>query len=160
MADRALLRPAAEEGADYDRDALDELYALTDGYPYFVQAYGKVTWDVAVGSPISLVDVKEAAPEAEAELAIGFFGARYDRATPAERDYMRTMADLGADLGGADASADVSTAEIAKVLGRKPQSLSPARDGLIKKGLVYSSERGTVAFTVPHFGSFLRNQKR
>ena len=28
--------------------ALDELYRLTDGYPYFVQAYGKVTWDVAV----------------------------------------------------------------------------------------------------------------
>ena len=98
-----------------------------------------------------------AAPVAEAELAVGFFGARYDRATPAERDYMRTMADLGADLGS---TADVSTAEVAKVLGRKPQSLSPARDGLIKKGLVYSSERGTVAFTVPHFGTFLRAQKR
>ena len=97
MADRALLRPAAEEGVDYDQDALDELYELTDGYPYFVQAYGKVTWDVAVASPIRVVDVKEAAPEAEAELAVGFFGARYDRATPAERDYMRTMADLGAD---------------------------------------------------------------
>ncbi len=165
MADRALLRPAAEEGADYDRDALDELYQLTDGYPYFVQAYGKVTWDVAVASPIRMIDVKEAAPEAEAELAVGFFGARYDRATPAERDYMRTMADLGADLARSSQGADqvegsVPTAEIAKVLGRKPQSLSPARDGLIKKGLVYSSERGPVAFTVPHFGSFLRAQKR
>jgi len=163
MADRALLRPAAEEGADYDQDALDELYTLTDGYPYFVQAYGKVTWDAAVASPIRVVDVKEAAPEAEAELAVGFFGARYDRATPAERDYMRTMADLGADLGAGGPGrpdASVPTAEIAKVLGRKPQSLSPARDGLIKKGLVYSSERGTVAFTVPHFGSFLRSQKR
>jgi hypothetical protein len=30
---------------------------------------------------------------------------------------------------------------------------------LIKKGLVYSSERGTVAFTVPHFGKFLRAQR-
>ena len=163
MADRALLRPAAEEGADYDPEALDELYRLTDGYPYFVQAYGKVTWDAAVASPIGVADVKEAAPEAEAELAVGFFGARYDRATPAERDYMRTMADLGADLGSDGESrpdASVPTAEVAKVLGRKPQSLSPARDGLIKKGLVYSSERGTVAFTVPHFGAFLRAQKR
>ena len=42
---------------------------------------------------------------------------------------------------------------------RKPQSLSPARDGLIKKGLVFSAERGTVAFTVPHFGQFLRSQR-
>ena len=40
--------------------------------------------------------------------------------------------------------------------GRKPQSLSPARDGLIKKGLIYSGERGRIAFTVPHFGRYLR----
>ena len=97
MADRAWRLPAAEEGVDYDDDALDELYRLTDGYPYFVQAYGKVTWDAAVDSPIRVTDVHVAAPEAEAELAVGFFGARYDRATPAERDYMTAMADLGAD---------------------------------------------------------------
>ncbi len=155
MADRALLVPAGEEDVDYDPDALDELYALTDGYPYFVQAYGKVTWDTAVANPIRVSDVREAAPEAESELAVGFFGARYDRATPAERDYMRAMADLGArhDDG------PVATAEVARTLARRPQSLSPARDGLIKKGLVYSSERGTVAFTVPHFGKFLRSQR-
>jgi AAA ATPase domain len=155
MADRALVAPAATEDVTFEPDALDALYALTDGYPYFVQAYGKVTWDVAVGTPIRYADVKEAAPEAEAELAVGFFGARYDRATPAERDYMRTMADLGADTG----DGPVTTAEVAEALNRKPQSLSPARDGLIKKGLVYSSERGTVAFTVPHFGQFLRAQR-
>ncbi|GAB2744966.1 AAA family ATPase [Nocardioides pakistanensis] len=154
MSDRALLVPAGTEDVDYEPDALDELYRLTDGYPYFVQAYGKVTWDVAVESPIRVTDVAEAAPEAESELAVGFFGARYDRATPAERDYMRAMAELGAD----NFDRAVTTAQVAETLGRKPQSLSPARDGLIKKGLVYSSERGTVAFTVPHFGKFLRAQ--
>ena len=154
MSDRALLVPASTEDVDYEPDALDELYRLTDGYPYFVQAYGKVTWDVAVESPIRTSDVSEAAPEAESELAVGFFGARYDRATPAERDYMRAMAELGADSN----DQAVTTAQVADTLGRKPQSLSPARDGLIKKGLVYSSERGTVAFTVPHFGKFLRAQ--
>ncbi len=154
MADRALLVPAGTEDVDYESDALDELYLLTDGYPYFVQAYGKVTWDVAVDTPIRITDVHEASPEAERELAVGFFGARYDRATPAERDYMRAMAELGADSN----DKAVTTAQVAEALGRKPQSLSPARDGLIKKGLVYSSERGTVAFTVPHFGKFLRAQ--
>ena len=155
MADRALLVPAGTEDVAYDPAALDELYTLTDGYPYFVQAYGKATWDSALASPIRVSDVRQAAPEAESELAVGFFGARYDRATPAERDYMRAMADLGVHHhDGA-----VSTAEIAKLLGRRPQSLSPARDGLIKKGLVYSSERGTVAFTVPHFGTFLRSRR-
>jgi hypothetical protein len=155
-ADRALRIPASSEDADFEGDALDELYTLTDGYPYFVQAYGKVAWDAAPDSPIRAVDVKEAAPEAEAELAVGFFGARFERATPAERDYMRAMADCGVDTG----DGPVTTAAVADELGRKPQSLSPARDGLIKKGLVYAAERGAVAFTVPHFGRFLRSHHR
>lgn len=155
MAERAWTLPAATEDATYEPKALEELYRLTDGYPYFVQAYGKATWDAAVDSPIQWSDVVQAAPEAEAELAVGFFGARYDRATPAERDYMLAMADLGAEV----ADGPVSTADIARHLDRKPQSLSPARDGLIKKGLIFSGERGTVAFTVPHFGKFLRSQR-
>ena len=154
-ADRALLIPASTEDVGYDADALEALYRLTDGYPYFVQAYGKVAWDVAPASPISRADIEETAPQAEAELAVGFFGSRYDRATPAERDYMRVMADLGAE----NEDGPVATADVAKLIGRRPQSLSPARDGLIKKGLVFAEERGVVRFTVPHFGRFLRTQR-
>jgi hypothetical protein len=149
-ADLALLAPALREDVTFTDEALDALYAAADGYPYFVQAYGKVTWDVAAASPVTAGDVSVAAPEAEGELAVGFFGSRYERATPAEREYMRAMAAAGDD--------PVATSIVADELGRKPSSLSPARDGLIKKGLIYSSERGLIAFTVPHFGKFLRSQ--
>jgi hypothetical protein len=149
-ADRALLAPAEREDVEFDTAALDALYAAADGYPYFVQAYGKVTWDVAASSPITAADVAMAAPAAEAELAVGFFGSRYDRATPAEREYMHAMAELGGPAGAA-----VGTSDVAVSLSRKPASLSPARDSLIKKGLVYSAERGQIAFTVPHFGRYL-----
>ncbi|RZU33712.1 ATP-binding protein [Blastococcus saxobsidens] len=149
-ADRALLAPAEREDVTFEPAALDALYEAADGYPYFVQAYGKVTWDVAASSPITADDVAMAAPAAEAELAVGFFGSRYDRATPAEREYMHAMAELGGPSGAA-----VATSEVAAALGRKPASLSPARDSLIKKGLVYSAERGQIAFTVPHFGRYL-----
>src|SRR5687767_3146780 len=154
--ERALLAPAEREGATWSSDALEAMGATSGGYPYFVQAYGKAAWDHAPGSPITSADVRVAAPEAEAELAVGFFGSRYERATPAEREYMRTMAALSEV--DADGSAPVSTADIARALDRKPASLSPARDALIKKGLIYSGERGTVAFTVPHFGRYLRSQ--
>lgn len=194
-ADRALTAPAEREGVTYQSKALDTLYEMSGGYPYFVQAYGKATWDHAPSSPITPADVRVAAPEAEAELAVGFFGSRYERATPAEREYMRTMAavsrtmaetphpggdgeDAAGSVGpahggggaagsagparggeaGGDVEEPVATAEIAKALGRRPASLSPARDALIKKGLIYSGERGTVAFTVPHFGRYLRSQ--
>ncbi|MGN6300046.1 MAG: AAA family ATPase [Angustibacter sp.] len=151
-ADVALRSPAQDEDADWDDAALDAMYEATAGYPYFVQAYGKVAWDVAPRSPITADDVRVAAPEAEAELAVGFFGSRFERATPGEREYLRAMADV--EDAGPDAV--VTTAAVADHLGRKPQSLSPARDALIKKGLVYSAERGRIAFTVPHFGRYLR----
>lgn len=162
-ADQALCAPAEREEIEYEQKALDLLYEKSGGYPYFVQAYGKTTWDHAPRSPITAADVRVAAPDAEAELAVGFFGSRFERATPAEREYMRAMAALslvdGADDGARDdMDAAVPTAEIAHALGRKPASLSPARDALIKKGLIYSGERGTVAFTVPHFGRYLRTQ--
>ncbi|MFT3835159.1 MAG: ATP-binding protein [Micropruina sp.] len=152
-ADLALVSPAAEEGAAFTPEALDAMYRVTGGYPYFVQAYGKVVWDLAPTTPITAEDVSVAAPEAEHELAVGFFGSRLERATAAEREYLRAMADADATDAGA-----VPSALVAETLGRKPQSLSPARDALIKKGLIYASERGRIAFTVPHFGRFLRTQ--
>jgi AAA ATPase domain len=158
-ADQALCAPAAREGVEYEPKALDLLYEMSGGYPYFVQAYGKATWDHAPANPVTAPDVRVAAPEAEAELAVGFFGSRYERATPAEREYMRAMAAAGPERADdSDGDVAVPTAEIARALGRKPASLSPARDALIKKGLIYSGERGTVAFTVPHFGKYLRTQ--
>jgi hypothetical protein len=153
-ADLALTAPAADEDVAFTPEALDALYTATEGYPYFVQAYGKAAWDAAPVSPITASDVAVAAPAADAELAVGFFGSRYERATPAEREYMRAMADLGVHSG----DGAVATAAVAAALGRRPASLSPARDSLLKKGLVFAGERGSVAFTVPHFGHFLRTQ--
>ena len=138
------------------------MYAATGGYPYFIQAYGKAVWDRAPRSPITVDDVAVAAPEAESELAVGFFGSRFERATPGERDYLRAMADAAVAIAEAerrqalDEVESVPTADVAAVLGKKPQSLSPARDALLKKGLIYSGERGRIAFTVPHFGRYLR----
>jgi hypothetical protein len=155
-AEQAWVSPAREEGVAFTPQALDALYAATDGYPYFVQAYGKAVWDVAPSSPITLDDVQVAAPMARADLGVGFFGSRYERATPAERDYLQAMAALARGLPAGDGA--VATAEVAAHLGRKPSSLSPARDALLKKGLVYSAERGSIAFTVPHFAAYLRDQ--
>ncbi|MGB3257347.1 MAG: ATP-binding protein [Ornithinimicrobium sp.] len=159
QAERALRSPAQDEGADFTEEALEAMYAATGGYPYFIQAYGKAVWDLAPQSPITAEDVQVGAPEAEVELAVGFFGSRFERATPGEREYLRAMADLGqapAEGQPSDEVESVTTADVAAYLDRKPQSLSPARDALLKKGLIYSAERGQIAFTVPHFGRYLR----
>jgi len=152
-AELALTAPADREGVGFTRDALALLYAESGGYPYFIQAYGKATWDAAVGNPIGAEDVRAGLPEAQAELAVGFFGSRYERATPAERAYLLAMAELiEGDTGS------VTTAAVAARLGKRVSSLSVARESLIRKGLVYSGERGLIAFTVPHFARFLRGR--
>jgi hypothetical protein len=156
-ADRALSAPAKEEDAEFTPEALEAMFAATGGYPYFIQAYGKEVWELAPRSPVTADDVAVAAPAAQNELAVGFFGSRYDRATPGEREYLRAMADAAEQHPDDGSAADsVPTAAVAALLGRTPQSLSPARDTLMKKGLIYSGERGRIAFTVPHFGRYLR----
>ena len=136
--------------------ALDAMYALTGGYPYFVQAYGKAAWDAAPRSPITEADVALAAPGADAELAVGFFGSRFERATPAEREYLRAMAEVFEEAG-IDRRRRADRGDRHRARPARRNRLSPARDALLKKGLVYSGQRGRIAFTVPHFGRYLRH---
>jgi hypothetical protein len=130
-------------------DALDELVRVSGGYPFFIQSYGKHVWDLADDSPIAIDDVELAAPRAYRELVDSFFKPRYDRATPTERRYMHAMADLG--------DRDVASTDVAVRLGHdQPSRVSPQRDGLLTKGLIYAPDRGRLAFTVPHMAAYLR----
>jgi hypothetical protein len=41
-----------EKGLIYERPATDRILALSEGYPYFLQEYGKHVWNVAAGPTI------------------------------------------------------------------------------------------------------------
>ena len=144
----ALVAPAKKEGAAFDERALAEILAQTRGYPYFLQEWGKHSWDVAEESPIEADDARQATVQALAELDASFFRVRFDRLTPAERRYMRAMAELGP---GPHRSGDV-----ADVLGRKVTTVAPIRNALIAKGMLYSPAHGDTAFTVPLFDGFMK----
>lgn len=144
----AIVRPAQNEGADVLDDAVDLIIEKTEGYPYFLQEWGKHTWDAAPESPINRQDVIHASDEAIAALDESFFRVRFDRLTPGEKKYLRAMADLGA---GPHRSGD-----IAEKLQRTVQSLGPTRAGLITKGMIWSPTHGDTAFTVPLFDEFMK----
>jgi hypothetical protein len=137
-----------KEGASIDRDAADLIVEKTQGYPYFLQEWGKHTWDVAPVSPISREDVVAASDEAIAALDESFFRVRFDRLTPAEKKYLRAMAELGP---GPHRSGD-----IAVHLGRTVSSFGPTRANLIGKGMIWSPTHGDTAFTVPLFDEFMK----
>ncbi|MFP5203768.1 MAG: AAA family ATPase [Acidobacteriota bacterium] len=144
----AIVLPAKGEGVDVDDDAVNLIIEKTNGYPYFLQEWGKHAWDSAYESPINRRDVENASDEAIAALDESFFRVRFDRLTPTEKKYLRTMAELGA---GPHRSGD-----IAEAMQRTSTSLGPTRAGLISKGMIWSPTHGDTAFTVPLFDQFMK----
>ena len=143
----AIAKPARDLGVDVTDEALDRLVVETRGYPYFVQEWGKHSWDAADASPITRLDVENASVSAIAALDESFFRVRFDRLTPGEKRYLRAMAELGP---GPHRSGD-----IAESLGREVTSLGPTRNKLIAKGMIWSPHHGDTAFTVPLFDEFM-----
>jgi len=143
----AIAKPAADLGVMIDEDAVLSIIAETQCYPYFLQEWGKQSWDAAAASPITRADVERASQLAIAALDTSFFRVRFDRLTPAEKRYLRAMAELGP---GPHRSGD-----IADQLHRKVTSLGPTRSQIIAKGMVWSPSHGDTAFTVPLFDEFM-----
>ncbi len=143
----ALVEPANDENVKFGLDALNAIVLKTQGYPYFLQEWGKHCWDVADESPITIADVEVASMTAIAALDESFFRVRFDRLTPSEKIYLRAMAELGA---GPHRSGD-----IAREIQREVQSVSPTRSNLIQKGMVWSPSYGDTSFTVPLFDEFM-----
>ncbi len=145
---RALEKPARDEGVDYEDGAVKEILRLTHGYPYFLQEWGKHSWDVAEQSPITRRDVRHATVVAVEALDQSFFRMRFDRTTPKEKQYLRAMAELGP---GPHRSGDIA-ARLRKPVG----AVAPLRQTLINKGMIWSPAHGDTAFTVPLFDEFMK----
>jgi hypothetical protein len=144
----AIATPIERQGAKIREDAIELILKKTRGYPYFLQEWGSHAWNVAVKSPITKADVEQATIQALRALDRGFFRVRLDRLTPREKDYVRAMAELGAGPH--------RSGEIAQNLGIDVTTAGPLRNGLIKKGMIYSPQHGDTAFTVPMFDEFMR----
>lgn len=146
-ATKALQDPTQAADVDFETAALEEIFRLTQGYPYFLQEWGYQSWNRATASPITLQVVKEATQTVLQRLDQNFFRVRFDRLTPGEKRFLRVMA-------GLDSHARRSS-DIADAMGIKINSLGPVRANLIQKGMIYSPAHGDMAFTVPLFDEFM-----
>ena len=149
QAEAALVEPATELGVSFQPGAIDVIVDYTEGYPYFIQEYGKIVWDLAPeGEPISEAVAQEAQRAVEAKLDESFFRVRAERTTELELQYLRAMAELG--------PGEQSAGDVAAVMGRGSEQLGPTRARLIDKGLIYTTSHGRGDFTVPQFDRYMR----
>jgi hypothetical protein len=144
----ALLLPAERQGVQWDEDAVRRVLELTEGYPFFLQEYGRRVWSQDDDPAITLADVEAARPVVEADLDEEFYENRIGKLTGIERLDVSGLAHLG------DGPQRVGA--IADLLARTTTSLSPVRDNLMRSAVIYSPRRGYVDFTVPHCAKFVR----
>jgi hypothetical protein len=145
---RALTEPAATLSVEFTDEAVGAIVEYTEGYPYFLQEYGKLVWEHAYESPVTVADVRDTQEVVEAKLDSSFFRVRTDRVTDLELQYMRAMAELGPEPQAAK--------DVAQLMGRRSEQLGPTRSRLIEKGLLYTPAHGLAAFTVPQFDRYMR----
>jgi hypothetical protein len=145
----ALQAPVKELGVSFSERALDQIFEITKGYPYFLQEWGYHAWNIANEESLEITetDVRDATKLAIENLDRNFFRVRFDRLTPSEKRYVRALADLG--------TKPQRSGDIANKLGKAVEQVAPLRAQLISKGMIYSPAHGDIAFTVPLFEEFL-----
>ena len=141
----ALKGPTTAHGVRWDPEALDAGVEFCRGYPYFAQVLGQRAWDVAEGTPIARDAVAEAIRYAGRDIDAGCMplaGSAPPAASNGSYRLWLIRAGTGAHVGAGDGAGKRPTAQ-----------LSPTRNQLISKGLVYAPDRGEVDFTVPGWRS-------
>ena len=144
----ALEEPARRQEVAWQGDAVERVIELADGYPFFLQEYGRVAWKVRRDATITAADIVAAEPIARDFLDENFFSQRIGKLPIGEQRYMAAVAKLG--------EGPQETAGVAEVLRRRAAEVSGWRDRLIRAGLLYAPSRGKVAFTVPMCADYIR----
>ena len=145
--------PAQAAGVSFQPWATDRILALTDGYPYFLQEYGKHVWNVADGPEITPADVDRAHDFVQLELDESFFQfASAELARPRSSPISPRWPTFRVE-------GPYRSGDIAAKLGRSgAASTAPTRGRLIEKGLVYSPSYGLTEFAVPHFQEYIQRR--
>ena len=147
-ATKALVDPATRLNVSINQDAIDYIIHYTEGYPYFIQEYGKAIWNEARQSPITLEDAKNAEVEVERTLDRDFFSVRIDTLSDKEKKYLKALAGLG--------PGSFTQGQISLAVGyKRSSSTGSVVPRLIEKGIIFKTKRGTVTFTLPQFDKYV-----
>ena len=145
----ALTAPAEGAGRPMTAAAARLLADASGGYPYAIQVLGHHAWRASRDTAsIGVAAARAAATAAQHDLAAGLYAARWQDASPREREYLNALAQLLAH------SDQVTGGDVARQLGQPAAAVSYLRDRLIKKGTLFAESR-QLRFPTPGLGEWI-----
>ncbi|MDN5630977.1 ATP-binding protein [Glutamicibacter protophormiae] len=146
----ALSGPAEGLEVSWHHRAVEAVLDRANGYPHFLQLWAHAAWEAA-GSPDPGGTITAGAVEASEDEVLEqldvFYRTRWGKATPAERDLLRAVAQ--------QTSPTPRRADVAASLGKPTTAISMARRSLMDKGILDSPGRGLLSFTAPGFSEYI-----
>jgi type II secretory pathway predicted ATPase ExeA len=156
----AILKPIQEASCpvQFTEDSVDRIYAITQGYPYFVQYVCREAFDVwswyAKGAELPMVPLIDIMRKLDND----FYAGRWSRATDRQRDLLILIAYLPTS------NSEFTVQEIVEASrreGSRPFSNSHVSQMLVSladAGLVYKNRWGKYSLAVPMLDEFIRRQ--
>lgn len=140
-------------------DTVDDIAAMSGGYPYFIQYICKEVFDAWITQKEAGEIPIIAREEILSKLDQDFFAARWDRATDRQQEFMKVIATL--DTGDTEFTTQEIVAASKEVLekGFSPSHATQMLGALFEKGLVYRNKHGKYSFAVPLMSSFILRQE-
>ncbi|MGD0473876.1 MAG: ATP-binding protein [Candidatus Velthaea sp.] len=133
--------PARKIGVRWEPAAAAKLYALSQGYPYFVQEFASAAWLAHHGDVITAADVERVALGVQTMLDESIFSRQFAQISPREALYVLALHRLGPGTHHSE--------EIAGALGLASSELGSVRSQLMKKDVLFAPSRGLTEFRLP-----------
>ena len=138
--------------APIGQDAVRAVGDKSVGSPLLVQALASAAWDASSGDSVTAEHVEAGRGRAESLFVEEYVAPLLDRLAPAERRYLRAMAELRHQR--------LDSLVVARKLGDttrfgESSTLAAVRDGLLRAGLLWSPDGQELRFTLPPLAAAL-----
>lgn len=151
QAAQAIIEPVRKFHVSYTMEAVDKIFQITKGYPFFIQQLCQIIYQKTEGSLIDIKDVNPAVDSFFRTLDNGFFKVRYERCADSDKKFIFAMVKCG--------KLPCTISNIAQNLNKSVTSISTTRAQLINKGIIFPVRYKELDFTVPEFGGFIKRRE-
>ncbi len=158
----AILKPIAAAGCPLrlSDPAIQEIHALSGGYPYFIQFICRELYDLAIQNlgQSNLPNLHDSFVGIVRKLDCDFFSGRWAKVTDRQRDLLTAVAHLDNchQEFTVQEVVEVSATQLAK--GFSSSRVSQVLVTLSEAGLVYKNRHGRYSFAVPMLKQFILRQ--